>query len=106
MSEILRRLNRVEPARVRAVWTAVVMLLASAGVTITTEVDATVTAGGIGLLFALLALVQGGSGWPTVPLRPRQLLGVPRDLDAVRKRCQRVHAALRHRRHLAVVLAR
>lgn len=58
MSEILRRLNRVEPARVRAVWTAVVMLLASAGVTITTEVDATVT-GGIGLLFALLALVQG-----------------------------------------------
>lgn len=58
MGEILRRLNRVEPARVRAVWTAVVMLLASAGVTITTEVDATVT-GGIGLLFALLALVQG-----------------------------------------------
>lgn len=58
MSEILRRLNRVEPARVRAVWTAVVMLLASAGVTITTEVDATVT-GAIGLLFALLALVQG-----------------------------------------------
>ena len=58
MSEILRRLNRVEPARVRAVWTAVVMLLASAGVTITTEVDATVT-GGIGLVFALLALIQG-----------------------------------------------
>jgi len=58
MSEILRRLNRVEPARVRAVWTAVVMLLASAGVTISTDVDATVT-GGIGLLFALLALVQG-----------------------------------------------
>ena len=58
MSEILRRLNKVEPARVRAVWTAVVMLLASAGVTISTDVDATVT-GGIGLLFALLALVQG-----------------------------------------------
>ena len=56
--DILRRLNRVEPARVRAVWTAVVMLLASAGVTITTEVDATVT-GVIGLVFALLALVQG-----------------------------------------------
>ena len=56
--DILRRLNRVEPARVRAVWTAVVMLLASAGVTITTEVDATVTEG-IGLVFALLALVQG-----------------------------------------------
>jgi len=34
------------------------MLLASAGVTISTDVDATVN-GGIGLLFALLALVQG-----------------------------------------------
>ena len=58
MGEILRRLNRVEPARVRAVWTAVVMLLASAGVAVSTDVDATVT-GAIGLLFALLALVQG-----------------------------------------------
>ena len=58
MSEILRRLNRIEPARVRAVWTAVVMLLASAGVVIGTDVDATVT-GAIGLAFALLALVQG-----------------------------------------------
>ena len=58
MSNILRRLNYIEPARVRAVWTAVVMLLASAGVVIGTDVDATVT-GAIGLLFALLALVQG-----------------------------------------------
>ena len=56
--EILKRLNRIEPARVRAVWTAVVMLLASAGVVVGTDVDATVT-GAIGLLFALLALVQG-----------------------------------------------
>ena len=58
MSNILRRLNYLEPARVRAVWTAVVMLLASAGVAVSTDVDATVT-GAIGLLFALLALVQG-----------------------------------------------
>ena len=58
MSNILRRLNYIEPARVRAVWTAVVMLLASAGVAVSTDVDATVT-GAIGLLFALLALVQG-----------------------------------------------
>ena len=55
---ILQRLNYIEPARVRAVWTAVVMLLASAGVAVSTDVDATVT-GAIGLLFALLALVQG-----------------------------------------------
>ncbi len=58
MTNILRRLNYIEPARVRAVWTAVVMLLASAGVAVSTDVDATVT-GAIGLLFALLALVQG-----------------------------------------------
>ena len=58
MSNILRRLNYIEPARVRAVWTAVVMLLASAGVAVSTDVDATVT-GAIGLLYALLALVQG-----------------------------------------------
>ena len=58
MGDLLRRLNRIEPARVRAVWTAVVMLLASAGVVIGTDVDATVT-GAIGLVFALLALVQG-----------------------------------------------
>ena len=58
MSNILRRLNYIEPARVHAVWTAVVMLLASAGVAVSTDVDATVT-GAIGLLFALLALVQG-----------------------------------------------
>ena len=41
MSNILRRLNYIEPARVRAVWTAVVMLLASAGVAVSTDVDAT-----------------------------------------------------------------
>ena len=58
MGDLLRRLNRIEPARVRAVWTAVVMLLASAGVVIGTDVDATVT-GAIGLVFALLALIQG-----------------------------------------------
>jgi hypothetical protein len=58
MSNILRRLNRIEPARVRAVWAAVVMLLASAGVAVSTDVDATVT-GAIGVVFALLALIQG-----------------------------------------------
>lgn len=56
--EILRRLNRIEPARVRAVWTAVVMLLASAGVVVGADTDAAVT-GAIGLVFALLALIQG-----------------------------------------------
>jgi hypothetical protein len=45
-------------ARVRAVWTAVLMLLTSAGVVVSTEVDATVT-GAIGVLFAVLALIQG-----------------------------------------------
>ena len=54
----LRNLNRIEPARVRAVWTALVALLASAGVTVGADTDAAVT-GGIGLLFALLALLQG-----------------------------------------------
>lgn len=82
MSEILRRLNRVEPARVRAVWTAVVMLLASAGVTITTEVDATVT-GGIGLLFALLALIQGETTRAVVysPATVEQLQDQPGEQD-------------------------
>ena len=60
MSEILRRLNRVEPARVRAVWTAVVMLLASAGVSVSADLDAKVTAV-IGVLAVLLPLLQGES---------------------------------------------
>ena len=55
---ILQRLNQIEPARVRAVWTALVMLLASAGVVVGTDVDATVT-GAIGVLFAIIALIQG-----------------------------------------------
>ena len=55
---ILQRLNRIEPARVRAVWAALVMLLASAGVVVGTDVDAIVT-GAIGVLFAVIALVQG-----------------------------------------------
>jgi len=57
---ILHRLNQIEPARVRAVWTAVLMLLTSAGVVVSTEVDAIVT-GAIGVLFAVLALIQGES---------------------------------------------
>ena len=75
MSNILRRLNYIEPARVRAVWTAVVMLLASAGVAVSTDVDATVT-GAIGLLFALLALAQGEP--------PRAATYSPAPVDKVR----------------------
>lgn len=82
MGDLLRRLNRIEPARVRAVWTAVVMLLASAGVVIGTDVDATVT-GGIGLLFALLALVQGETTRAAVwsPASVEQLQDQPGEQD-------------------------
>lgn len=75
MADLLRRLNRIEPARVRAVWTAVVMLLASAGVAVSTDVDATVT-GAIGLVFALLALVQGET--------TRAAVYSPATVDAIR----------------------
>ena len=73
--ETLKRLNRIEPARVRAVWTAVVMLLASAGVVVGTDVDATVT-GAIGLVFALLALIQGET--------TRAAVYSPATVDAIR----------------------
>ena len=58
MSEWLRRLNRIEPARIRAFWVALVALLATVGVTVSADVDAKVTAV-IGLLAVLLPLIQG-----------------------------------------------
>ena len=51
-------LNRIEPARLRAVWVALVALLATLGVTVSTDVDARVTAA-IGVLAVLLPLIQG-----------------------------------------------
>ena len=58
MSEWLRKLNQIEPARIRAFWVALVALLATVGVTVSADVDAKVTAV-IGLLAVLLPLIQG-----------------------------------------------
>ena len=58
MSEWLRKLNQIEPARIRAFWVALVALLATLGVTVSADVDAKVTAV-IGLLAVLLPLIQG-----------------------------------------------
>ena len=58
MTDLLRKLNKIEPARLRAFWIALVAVLATLGVTVTADVDAKVTAV-IGLLAVLLPLVQG-----------------------------------------------
>ena len=58
MSNILRRLNYIEPARVRAFWIALVALLASLGVGVSTEVDTRVTAV-IGILAVIIPMIQG-----------------------------------------------
>ena len=58
MSDWLQRLNNLEPARVRAVWVAVVALLVSVGVTVNTDMDSAVQAL-IVAVFTLLPLVQG-----------------------------------------------
>lgn len=58
MTDWLQRVRQLEPARVRAVWVAVVALLVSVGVTVNTDMDAAVQAL-IVAVFTLLPLVQG-----------------------------------------------
>ena len=53
-----RRVATFEPARVRAVWSAVVLLAGTLGITISAQVDGRVV-GAIGALSALVPLVQG-----------------------------------------------
>ena len=58
MTDWLQRVRDLEPARVRAVWTAVVALLVAVGVTVNTDVDGAVQAL-IVAVFTLLPLLQG-----------------------------------------------
>ena len=58
MKDFLNRMNQVEPARVRAVWVALVALLASAGYAVGSDVDAAVGAA-IVLVFTVLPIIQG-----------------------------------------------
>ncbi len=58
MSNWWDRIRTLEPARVRAVWVAVVALAVSLGVTINTDVDGAVQAL-IVAVFTLLPLIQG-----------------------------------------------
>lgn len=58
MKDFLSRMNQVEPARVRAVWVAIVALLASAGYVVGSDVDTAVGAV-IVLVFTVLPLIQG-----------------------------------------------
>ncbi len=58
MSDWWTRVNQLEPARVKAVWVAVVALLVSLGVTVNTDVDGSVQAL-IVAVFTLLPLLQG-----------------------------------------------
>ncbi len=58
MTDWLQRMRNLEPARVRAVWVAVVALLVSVGVTVNTDMDSAVQAL-IVAVFTLLPLVQG-----------------------------------------------
>lgn len=58
MSDWLNRIRDLEPARVRAVWTAVVALLVAVGVTVNADVDGAVQAL-IVAVFTLLPLIQG-----------------------------------------------
>lgn len=51
-------LNKFEPARLRAVWVAVIALLGTLGVSVTTEVDATVTSL-IAFLVVVVPILQG-----------------------------------------------
>ncbi len=60
MSDWLNRIRTLEPARVRAVWVAVVALLVSLGVTINTDLDGAVQAL-IVAVFTVLPLIQGES---------------------------------------------
>ena len=58
MNDWLQRVRELEPARVRAVWTAVVALLLAVGVTVNADVDGAVQAL-IVAVFTLLPLLQG-----------------------------------------------
>lgn len=58
MKDWIARLNQFEPARLRAFWIALVALLASLGVGVSTEVDARVTAV-IGILAVIIPMIQG-----------------------------------------------
>lgn len=58
MPDWFNRVRELEPARVRAVWTAVVALLLALGVTINADVDGAVQAL-IVAVFTLLPLLQG-----------------------------------------------
>ncbi len=58
MSDWFDRIRALEPARVRAVWVAVVALLVSLGVTINTDLDGAVQAL-IVAVFTVLPLIQG-----------------------------------------------
>ncbi len=58
MTDWWARIRNLEPARVRAVWVAIVALLVSLGVTISTDLDAAVSAL-IVAVFTLLPLIQG-----------------------------------------------
>jgi len=60
MSDWFDRIRALEPARVRAVWVAVVALLVSLGVTINTDLDGAVQAL-IVAVFTVLPLIQGES---------------------------------------------
>jgi Mg/Co/Ni transporter MgtE len=55
---ILSRINYTEPARLRAVWVALVALLATLGVSVSADIDAKVTAI-IALLAVVLPMIQG-----------------------------------------------
>ena len=58
MSDWWDRIRVMEPARVRAVWVAVVALAVSLGVTVSTDLDSAVQAL-IVAVFTLLPLIQG-----------------------------------------------
>lgn len=53
-----RWFQHFEPARLRAIWTAVIALAAAVGVSVSADLDAKVTAV-IGVLAVLLPLLQG-----------------------------------------------
>lgn len=58
MTDWWARIRNLEPARVRAVWVAIVALLVSLGVTISSDLNSAVSAL-IVAVFTLLPLIQG-----------------------------------------------
>lgn len=80
MSDWWARIRALEPARIRAVWTAVVALLLALGVTVSEDIDGAVQAG-IVVVAAVLPLIQGeatrakvspvdAAGWRDAELDP------------------------------------